>query len=44
MVNSIDEDGDETIKQIKRNNMFLFLEYDEAEMRSYIQKVTMFME
>lgn len=44
MVSSIDEDGDEIIKQIKRNNMFLFLEYDEAEMRNYIQKVTMFME
>ena len=44
MVSTIDEDGDEIIKQIKRNNMFLFLEYDEAEMRNYIQKVTMFME
>ena len=44
MVRSIDEDGDEIIKQIKRNNMFLFLEYDEAEMKNYIQKVTMFME
>lgn len=44
MVRSIDEDGDEIIKQIKRNNMFLFLEYNESEMRSYIQKVTMFME
>ena len=44
MVSSIDEDGDETIKQIKRNNMFLFLEYNEEEMRDYIQKVTMFME
>ena len=44
IISSIDEDGDEIIKQIKRNNMFLFLEYDEAEMKNYIQKVTMFME
>lgn len=40
----IDEDGEEIVDPLKRNNMFLFLEYDEEEMRDYIQKVTMFME
>lgn len=43
-IKRIDEDGDEIIDSIKRNNMFLLLEYDEEEMRDYIQKVTMFME
>ena len=43
-VESKDEDGNDIIKTINRNNMFLLLEYDEEEMREYIQSVTMFMD